>query len=100
MQKDEVLGLILAPSRELAIQIFKVIKEFESLIPSYAIQYLIGGSKVEHDIQRIKEKGANIVIGTIGRVFDLHGRNVLNFKKIEMLIMDEADKLLEDGNET
>lgn len=62
--------------------------------------YMIGGSKLEHDIMRIKDKGCNILIGTVGRLFDLESKNLLNFRQLEMLIMDEADKLLEDGNET
>jgi len=35
----------------------------------------------------------------MGRVFDLHQKNLINFKALNMLVMDEADKLLEDGNE-
>ncbi|CDW71079.1 dead-box atp-dependent rna helicase 18-like [Stylonychia lemnae] len=98
-QNNEVVGLILAPSRELAIQIYKVVELFQELIGDLQIQYIIGGNKLEYDTQRIREKGCNIVIGTIGRIFDLQSKNLLNFKRLEMLIMDEADKLLEDGNE-
>lgn len=99
-ENNEVIGLILAPSRELAIQIYKIIKEFEELIgDDISICYMIGGSKLEYDAQRIKEKGCNIMIGTIGRIFDLQSKNMLNFKRLEFLIMDEADKILADGNE-
>lgn len=62
--------------------------------------YLIGGNKIEYDLQRIKEQGCNIVVGTVGRIFDLFKREIISFKKLEMLIMDEADKILEDGHET
>jgi len=61
--------------------------------------YFIGGDKIEYDVERIETKGANIVVATPGRIFDLISRNSLNFKKLEMLIMDEADKLLDHGNE-
>jgi ATP-dependent RNA helicase DDX55/SPB4 len=40
------------------------------------------------------------VVGTVGRIFDLFKRDQINFKKLEMLVMDEADKILEDGHET
>jgi ATP-dependent RNA helicase DDX55/SPB4 len=62
--------------------------------------YLIGGNKIEYDLQRVKEHGCNIVVGTVGRIFDLFKREVISFKKLEMLVMDEADKILEDGHET
>lgn len=62
--------------------------------------YMIGGNKIEYDLKRIADRGCNILVGTVGRIFDLFKREVINFKKLEMLIMDEADKILEDGHET
>jgi ATP-dependent RNA helicase DDX55/SPB4 len=90
----------MAPSRELAIQIFEVIKIFAPIFGDKVnFAYFIGGDKPEYDIQRINEKGANIVVGTPGRIYDLVEKSALNFKKLEMFIMDEADKLLDQGNE-
>lgn len=63
------------------------------------MSYFIGGEKPEFDLQRIEEKGANIVVATPGRIFDLIQKQALDFRKLEMLILDEADKLLEQGNE-
>ena len=88
----------MAPSRELAVQIFKVIKDFEELLGGLSPLYLIGGTKLEHDLSRIKSKGCALVVGTVGRVFDLMEKGELSFKQLEMLVMDEADKLLEDGH--
>ena len=94
------MGLLMAPSRELAIQIFEVLKHFEGLFENnLKISYFIGGDKPEYDIQRINEKGANIVVGTPGRIYDLIDKGALNFRKLEMFVMDEADKLLDQGNE-
>jgi len=95
---SDVIGLILAPSRELAVQIFKVLSEFKDLVPDLGFCYFIGGDKLEYDLQRIREKGCNIVVATIGRAFDLMQKQAFNFRKLEVLIMDEADKLLEDGH--
>mmetsp|Transcript_37540 Transcript_37540/g.27680 ORF Transcript_37540/g.27680 Transcript_37540/m.27680 type:complete len:109 (+) Transcript_37540:320-646(+) len=61
--------------------------------------YTIGGSKLDFDFQRIKEKGCNIVVGTVGRVFDLIERKVFCLRDLDVLVMDEADKLLEEGAE-
>jgi superfamily II DNA/RNA helicase len=50
-KNNEIVALILAPSRELAIQIFKVLAEFKDLIPEiFQMCYLIGGSKIEYDL--------------------------------------------------
>lgn len=96
----------MAPSRELAVQIFEVLKVFQCLF-SYKdtetdqmrngvnMCYFIGGDKPEYDIQRITQQGANIVVTTPGRIYDLIQKNALNFRKMEILVMDEADKLLE-----
>lgn len=98
--KDQVITLLLAPSRELAMQIMVVLKEFEHLVPELNFCYLIGGDKVDYDLQRIREKGANIVVATVGRLYDLAiERKVLNFSKLEFLIMDEADKMMDSSNE-
>ena len=61
---------------------------------------MIGGDKLDYDLQRISEKGANVIVATPGRLFDLAiHKEALNFRKLEILIMDEADKLLEHGHE-
>ena len=91
-----MIALLLAPSRELAKQIMEVLKLFEHLIPQLSFCYLIGGDKIEYDVERIEERGANVVVATTGRLYDLAAnRKALSFNKLEILIMDEADKLLE-----
>ena len=98
--KDQVIALLLAPSRELAIQIMAVLKKFEKLLPSLNFCYLIGGDKIDYDLQRIREKGANLVVATIGRLYDLAiEKKVLNFSKLEVLVMDEADKMMDKAHE-
>jgi len=72
----------MAPSRELVIQIFQVLKEFAHLFeakdkatgemkPVFNFCYFIGGDKPEYDLQRIEERGANIVVTSPGRIYDL-----------------------------
>jgi len=60
-----------APSRELAQQTAQVIQQFISLVPNMAFTYLIGGDRIENDLSRINQNGANIVVATPGRLFDL-----------------------------
>ena len=98
--KDQVISLLLAPSRELAMQIMAVLKNFEHLLPQLNFCYLIGGDKLDYDLQRIREKGANVVVATIGRLYDLAiEKKVLNFSKLEFFVMDEADKMMQSANE-
>lgn len=69
------------------------------MVPSLSFAYFIGGDRVDNDISRIRESGCNVVVGTVGRVFDLHQKNLINLGRLEVLIMDEADKLIDSGNE-
>ena len=77
-----------------------VLRNFEQVVPQLNFCYLIGGDKIDYDLQRIRERGANVVVATIGRLFDLAiERKALNFSKLEVLVMDEADKMMESSNE-
>ena len=53
------------------MQIMAVMKQFEHLLPGLNFSYLIGGDKIEYDLQRIEQRGANLVVATIGRLYDL-----------------------------
>ena len=100
IRKDQVISLLMAPSRELAMQIMTVLKEFEHIVPQMKFCYLIGGDKLEYDLQRIREKGANLIVATVGRLYDLSvNEKVLDFSKLEFLVMDEADRMMESSNE-
>ena len=66
-----MVGLLLAPSRELVQQTMSVLKHFESVLPELQFCYLIGGDKIEYDIERIAQRGANVIVATVGRLYDL-----------------------------
>ena len=111
LSKHQIGALIVSPTRELAAQISEVLAEFlQDSDGSLSSQLFIGGNKVEKDIERFEERGGNIVIGTPGRLEDLllgksvgitQGMNkfVSGLKSVEMLILDEADRLLSLGFE-
>ena len=99
---------VIVPSRELAIQIFSIVNLFVSEFPLLRSCLCIGGGKsVFEEIQFIKTNGCNVVIGTPGRLQDLIEKieyeNLLNFvfsfRELEILVFDEADRLLNMGFE-
>ncbi|KAL6326474.1 hypothetical protein AAG906_008336 [Vitis piasezkii] len=94
----QVLGVILSPTRELSSQIYNVAQPFISTLPNVKSVLLVGGVEVKSDLKKIEEEGANLLIGTPGRLYDIMERmDVLDFRNLEILILDEADRLLDMG---
>lgn len=85
-------------SRELAIQIFEVLDKFTAFHPSITCTVCIGGTSVTEAIENYENNGGQVLIGTPGRILDMHNRSGLfNFKTLEVLVLDEADTLLDMG---
>jgi len=92
IKKPQVL--VLVHVRELAQQIEKVAKALGNFM-NLQVLCAVGGNPLRDDIRQL-EGGAQFIVGTPGRVFDLVNRNVLDRSDIRVLIMDEADQMLED----
>lgn len=92
IKKPQVL--VLVHVRELAQQIEKVARALGSFM-NLQVLCAVGGNPLRDDIRQL-EGGAQFIVGTPGRVFDLVNRNVLDRSEIRVLIMDEADQMLED----
>ena len=106
--RQAVVAVIVLPSRELAQQVFDLAKAFLSYIatheagsPQYSCQCYIGGRDIAVDVSLFLKKGANVLIGTPGRLFELvvssKHATLFNFGHMELLVLDEADKLLDFG---
>lgn len=93
---NEVQGLILAPTRELAIQIHSVASNMGTFVENLSCSLLIGGRSIDQDVKEL-EKGPQIVVGTPGRVHDLIRRRKINTKTIKLMVLDEADEMLSIG---
>lgn len=91
----KVQALLLAPTRELAQQIQKVIYALGVYlkITSHAC---VGGTLVRDDI-KILSTGVHIVVGTPGRVYDMINRKVLDLRNVRMFVLDESDEMLSRG---
>ncbi len=88
--------LILAPTRELALQITNDMKNFARYLNGIHIVAVYGGASIENQIKDLR-KGAQIVVATPGRAKDLLQRKKLKLDKIKTLILDEADEMLTMG---
>ena len=99
--KDEVGALVISPTRELASQIASVFAHF--LPPSLSLALLIGGRDIQADVSLVNEQGAQVIIATPGRLVDLLCRSDCRLapavRSLEVLVLDEADRLLELGFE-
>ena len=89
-------ALVLAPTRELCIQITTDFENFTKSVKPLNIVPVYGGASIAEQIRRIK-KGAQIIVATPGRLMDLLSRKVINLKEIRFLILDEADEMLNMG---
>jgi len=88
-------ALILAPTRELAQQIQKVVLALGDFM-KVNCHGCIGGTNVKDDMERLRE-GSHVVVGTPGRVLDMIKRGALKTDSIKMFVMDEADEMLSRG---
>jgi len=91
---NQVQVLVIAPVRELAQQIESVARGIGSYLP-LNVHCATGGSPLRDDIKAI-EKGAQFIVGTPGRIYDLLYRKIINRDNIRVMILDEADQMLED----
>ena len=91
-----VEGIILCPTRELAMQVSDEMKKLSKFKKGVFITTVYGGDSIERQIKSLKS-GANIVVGTPGRVIDMIERRALKLQNIKMAVLDEADEMLDMG---
>lgn len=94
-QTRAVQALILTPTRELAMQVCKAIESFIGQSRLKAIT-VYGGQSIERQVSQL-QRGAQIVVGTPGRVMDLMDRGSLKLDRVNWVVLDEADEMLNMG---
>uniref|UniRef100_A0A4W3ICH1 RNA helicase n=1 Tax=Callorhinchus milii TaxID=7868 RepID=A0A4W3ICH1_CALMI len=92
----ESQALVLAPTRELAQQIQKVILALGDYMGA-SCHACIGGTNVRNEMQKLQAEAPHIVVGTPGRVFDMLNRRYISPRWIKMFVLDEADEMLSRG---
>jgi ATP-dependent RNA helicase DeaD len=94
--KRYMQALILAPTRELANQVCEEVHKLASHKPGIKAVAVYGGSSYDRQIRGI-EGGAQIIVGTPGRVLDMVNRRILKLENVKFLVFDEADAMLDMG---
>jgi superfamily II DNA/RNA helicase len=88
-------GLVLLPTRELAVQVFDVLKPLGEAIGLRLVS-VYGGADIERQIKDVR-KGADVIIATPGRLIDLGDRGEVDVSQLDVLVLDEADRMADMG---
>ncbi len=89
-------ALILAPTRELCLQIADDLRDFSKYLEGVHIEAVYGGASIEQQIRALR-KGVQVIVATPGRLIDLMNRGVAKFDDVYNVVLDEADEMLNMG---
>ena len=92
----DITGLILAPTRELALQIQDELRSLCTYLPGIRIACLYGGQPIDRQITTLKKR-PQIIVATPGRLMDHMKRRTVRLGKVETVVLDEADRMLDMG---
>ena len=96
LDRNDTQALVLAPTRELCLQIAGDLADFSKYVPELEILPVYGGSSIESQIRALK-KGVQIIVATPGRLIDLINRGVVKLQHVHTVVLDEADEMLNMG---
>ena len=94
-RKKRIRAVILAPTRELAVQVDRNIKKYAKHLNLTSLA-MYGGVEYKHQKERLIE-GVDILVATPGRLIDMYGQKAVYFEEVEVLVLDEADRMLDMG---
>ncbi|PHR45999.1 MAG: DEAD/DEAH box helicase [Fluviicola sp.] len=93
---DDVQGLILCPTRELAQQVAKQLFRFIKYSDKIFIESVYGGEKIDLQISKL-QRPTQVIVATPGRLIDLINRKAVDLRKVKTVVLDEADEMLSMG---
>lgn len=96
IEKNYPQALVLAPTRELAIQVAQAFQQYAKHLPGFHVLPIYGGQDYRTQLKALK-RGAHVVVGTPGRVMDHLRRETLSISKLKTVVLDEADEMLKMG---
>ncbi|WP_394152665.1 DEAD/DEAH box helicase [Vibrio maritimus] len=95
VKANHIRALILTPTRELAAQVHESVYKYSAYLPLTS-QCVFGGVKINPQMMKLR-KGCDIMVATPGRLLDLYQQNAIKFSQLEVLVLDEADRMLDMG---
>jgi len=95
VQSNNVRALVLTPTRELAAQVSDSIATYGKHLKLHST-VVFGGVKINPQMMRLRQ-GVDVLVATPGRLMDLYNQNAVKFSQLEVLILDEADRMLDMG---
>lgn len=95
VKKNHVRALVLTPTRELAAQVSDSVVTYGKHL-SLRSAVVFGGVKINPQMMRLRQ-GVDVLVATPGRLMDLHSQNAIKFDQLEILVLDEADRMLDMG---
>jgi ATP-dependent RNA helicase DeaD len=96
LRKNKPQALVLAPTRELAIQVAEAFQKYAARRKGFHVLPIYGGQDYSSQIRALK-RGVHVVVGTPGRVMDHMRRGTLDLSDLQSLVLDEADEMLRMG---
>lgn len=96
VSSSKIQALILEPTRELALQVAEACMQFAKHLEDFRVAPIYGGASYENQIRSLRH-GAQIVVGTPGRLIDLIERGKLQLGDVQFMVIDEADEMLRMG---
>ncbi|MEM9300544.1 MAG: DEAD/DEAH box helicase [Pseudomonadota bacterium] len=96
LRSRHVQALVLAPTRELAIQVAEAFQRYATRLPGFHVLPIYGGQDYKTQLRALK-RGVQVVVGTPGRVMDHLRRGTLKLDSLQALVLDEADEMLRMG---
>jgi len=94
-QSKQIRTLILTPTRELAAQVHASVMDYGKNLPLRSA-VVFGGVKINPQISKLRD-GVDILVATPGRLLDLYNQRAVKFNRVEILVLDEADRMLDMG---
>lgn len=94
-KSNHVRALVLTPTRELAAQVHESVVKYGAHLETTST-VVFGGVKINPQMINLR-RGCDVVVATPGRLLDLHSQNAIKFSQIEVLVLDEADRMLDMG---
>lgn len=95
-EESDLQAVILCPTRELAIQVAEELRKLSKYLKKIRVLPVYGGQPIDRQIKALN-KGVQVIIGTPGRVMDHMRRGTLTLESVKMMVLDEADEMLDMG---